>query len=191
MPCYHPLQAEFRILPSGKKELMFRSYGTERAIKAFESGVPHDFSSIVRLPCGRCMGCKLERARQWAMRCMHEASLYDKNCFLTLTYADNKLPSDRSVNRRHVQLFLKRLRRAYPKAVIRYFGCGEYGERLGRPHYHLCVFGFDFPDKLLHTISGGHKLYRSASLEALWGFGHCLIGDLTFESAGYVARNVS
>ena len=188
MPCYHPLQAEFRILPSGKKELMFRSYGTERAIKAFESGVPHDFSNIVRLPCGRCMGCKLERARQWAMRCMHEASLYDKNCFLTLTYADNKLPSDRSVNRRHVQLFLKRLRRAYPKAVIRYFGCGEYGERLGRPHYHLCVFGFDFPDKLLHTISGGHKLYRSASLEALWGFGHCLIGDLTFGSAGYVAR---
>ena len=143
MPCYHPLQAEFRLLASGKKELHFRSYTAERAQKAFELGVPHDYSNIVKLPCGRCMGCRLERARQWAMRCVHESFLYEKNCFLTLTYADDHLPSDGSVNRRVLQLFLKRLRRAYPDAVIRYFGCGEYGEELGRPHYHLCIFFFD------------------------------------------------
>ena len=84
--------------------------------------------------------------------------------------------------------FLKRLRRAYPDAVIRYFGCGEYGEELGRPHYHLCIFGFDFPDKVFHKMSCGFKLYRSETLNKLWSHGHCLIGALTFESAGYVAR---
>ena len=84
------------------------------------------------------------------MRCLHEASLYDNNCFITLTFNDEYvMPSlDKSI----FQKFMKRLRRMFPDARIRYFMCGEYGDKLSRPHYHACLFGFDFPD--LRIVTG-------------------------------------
>lgn len=69
-----------------------------------------------------------------------------------------------------------------------FFGCGEYGEQLGRPHYHACLFGYDFPDKVLWTTRGGHDVFRSPLLESVWAYGQSEIGTLTFESAAYVAR---
>lgn len=144
----------------------------------------------IKLPCGRCIGCRLERSKQWAMRCVHEASLYESNCFITLTYAPEHLPKDGSLNKVHFQKFMKRLRKRFGSGV-RYFHCGEYGEKLGRPHYHACLFNFDFQDRELWSIRDGVKLYTSKILSELWGFGFCTIGDVTFESAAYVARYIT
>jgi len=157
----------------------------------------------VKITCGSCIGCRYDKARMWALRCMHEASLYEKNCFVTLTYNNESLPSDGCVHKDHLQKFMKRLRKKYGEG-IRYYACGEYGEKLNRPHYHLCIFNFDFDDKdVLRAGSysywngdvkvkpGGHRWYRSPSLEALWPFGYSSIGELTMESAGYVARYVT
>lgn len=143
------------------------------------------------LPCGQCMGCKLDRARDWQTRLAHEASLHESSCFLTLTYSDEFLPRDLSVDVRHVQLFMKRLRKALP-VPVRFFCCGEYGEKLQRPHYHMLLFGYDFPDKVPWRKTGsGFVTYRSAQLEKIWTFGNCEIGTVTPQSAGYVARYVT
>lgn len=139
------------------------------------------------LPCGQCIGCRLERSRQWAIRCMHEAATHQKSSFLTLTYNPESLPNDRSLNKNHLQKFFRSLRKR-TGLKLRYFSCGEYGEKLSRPHYHAILFGYDFPDKEIFFTRAGITSYRSAFLDEVWGRGQCLIGDVTFESAGYVAR---
>lgn len=144
----------------------------------------------VSIPCGRCGGCRLEKCRQWAIRCVQEASLYDENCFITLTYDDAHEPAGGSLAKRDFQLFMKRLRRRFSDRRIRFFHSGEYGERSGRPHYHSILFGFDFPDKVLWTTRQGHRVYRSAELEKLWKLGLSEIGSVTFDSAAYVARYI-
>lgn len=113
------------------------------------------------------------------------------NCFVTLTYDDEHLPVDHSLNKAHFQKFMKRLRKRIGGQEVRYFHCGEYGERLGRPHYHACLFGYDFPDKQLHQEKNGTRLYTSAFLADLWPYGFSSVGDVTFESAAYVARYVT
>ena len=115
--------------------------------------------------------------------------MWDRNCFVTLTYNDEHLPANGSLNKRDITLFLKRLRKRYGKG-IRYYQCGEYGELLSRPHHHAILFNHDFEDKQLWSVRGGVRLYRSASLEQLWPYGYSTIGDVTFESAAYVARYV-
>jgi len=141
------------------------------------------------LPCGACVGCRIARARSWSLRCVHEASLHKLNCFVTLTYSPSNLPSGGSLRYRDFQLFMKRLRKQ-TKIPIRYFVCGEYGEALSRPHYHACLFGVDFPDKVPTTLLGRSGGYRSAFLDRVWGLGHCHVGDLNVRSAGYAARYV-
>ncbi len=138
--------------------------------------------------CGQCIGCKLERSRQWAIRIMHEAQLQAENSFITLTYDDAHLPVDGSLNKHHFRRFVKRLRgRLYPRK-IKYFHCGEYGEKFSRPHYHACVFGFGFPDKVFYKEAGGERLFVSEFLADVWRHGFCTVGDVSFCSAGYVAR---
>ena len=148
-----------------------------------------DPSRPMRLPCGQCVGCRLEKSRQWAVRCMHEAQQHENNCFLTLTYDDLHLPQNYSLNPEHMTRFWKRLRKKYG-AKIRYFYCGEYGEKSGRPHYHACVFNHEFADRTHWKTSRENTLYRSKSLEALWPYGFSSIGELTFQSAAYVARYI-
>ena len=149
------------------------------------------------VPCGQCIGCRLERSRQWAIRCVHEASLHTDNCFITLTYSPDCLPSDGSLNHDDFQKFFKRLRKHIAPKKIRYYMCGEYGEdlqqpsKLGRPHFHACLFGLDFDDKQLYIVRDDVKLYTSATLEKIWGKGFVTIGDVTFESAAYVARYIA
>ena len=175
MPCYHPLSA----------------YQCADGSIVFYESKRHDTVKSLSLSCGQCVGCRLERSRQWAIRCMHEAQMHTENCFITLTYDDAHLPSDRSLHYRDFQLFIKRLRKRYPGRRIRYYMAGEYGENFGRPHWHACIFGFDFNDKKLwKRTSANSLLYRSADLELLWPFGYSSIGDVTFESAAYVARYI-
>ena len=142
------------------------------------------------IPCGQCVGCRLERSRQWAVRCVHEASLHEDNCFITLTYNNESLPEDGSLNKKHFQDFMKRLRKKYKNKKIRYYHCGEYGDKNFRPHYHAIIFGLEFDDQKLFTVNNGEKLYTSEKLEKLWPFGFSTIGTVTFESAAYVARYV-
>lgn len=121
---------------------------------------------------------------------MHEASLYESNCFVTLTYADEHLPAHGSLRKRDFVLFMKRLRLSIAPARVRYFHCGEYGAVTSRPHYHVLLFGYDFPDKRPWTVRNGLQVFRSEKLESLWSFGNTEIGSVTFESASYVARYV-
>lgn len=141
------------------------------------------------LPCGQCVGCRLDRAQEWATRLTHEARCHDGSSFVTLTYADEHLPPGGTLVKRDLQLFMKRLREAVEPHRVRFFGVGEYGERLGRPHYHVLVFGWEFPDRTPWRKSpSGWLTYRSAQLERLWTYGHSEVGTVTVESAGYCAR---
>lgn len=142
------------------------------------------------IPCGQCLGCRLEHSRQWAIRCVHEASLYDANSFITLTYNDQNYPPFGSLNKKTFQDFMKRLRKKLHPLKIRYYHCGEYGAKLSRPHYHAIIFNYDFPDKKFLKKINGVPLYTSQLLSEIWGFGFVTVGDVTFESAAYVARYV-
>ena len=201
MACFHPIGAFQARKPNraGKRPVVF----SPPAVSGFDK---------ISLPCGQCVGCRLERSRTWAMRCMHEASRYENNCFLTLTYCNEHLPSDLSLDKGHWQAFMKSMRHKYvvyedgePVNPIRYYHCGEYGRNcvlhgirdcadcngIGRPHYHAVLFNHDFLDKELHKENfNGDHLYVSKALNEIWGKGLCVVGDVTFESAAYVARYI-
>lgn len=179
MPCYHPLQGwrASQVNSSGKRSIVFNP---ELGFKDLP----------VEVPCGQCVGCRLERSRQWAMRITHEASLYDDNCFITLTYNDDHLPEGGSLCVDHFQKFMKRLRKKFSGQTIRFFHCGEYGDKYGRPHYHAILFNIDFPDKVFLQKRGDNTLFTSDILNSLWPFGFSSIGAVTFESAAYCARYI-
>ena len=120
---------------------------------------------------------------------MHEAQLHDHNSFITLTYSDSNLPPDGSLAPDDVTLFLKRLRKHLKGKKILYYYCGEYGEQFSRPHYHIALFGHSFTsDREPHyKTDTGHQVYRSSSLEKLWLHGNSEVGELTYDSARYVA----
>lgn len=140
----------------------------------------------VSLACGKCVGCRNARAQSWALRCQHEASQHAHNAFVTLTYSTASLPKDLSLNPGDFLDFIRRLKRA--KGKLRYFHCGEYGDENKRPHYHALIFGVDFPDRVLLKSSGKGFLYQSQELSETWGLGYCTVGDVSFQSAAYVAR---
>jgi len=181
LPCYHPISM-FRStkgprLDTGKVPLSTRPTGGKR----------------LGVPCGRCVGCRLERSRQWAARIMLESSMHESNLFITLTYRDSELvyggASHGILVPRHLELFWKRLRK-WTRTRIGYYACGEYGDKSNRPHYHACVFGLDFPDKTFYKAKNGNNLYSSRILDDLWSHGKCYFGTVTFESAAYVARYI-
>ena len=171
MPCYYPLHGYRAKVkePSGKRKIVFNpKYGIQ--------------DETVDIPCGQCIGCKLERSKNWAIRCVHEASLHQDNSFITLTYNDEYLPENGQLVKKDYQDFMKRLRKQHGK--VRYYYCGEYGNQydedgeqitktyivngkekqvptIGRPHFHACLFGMDFPDKELWTVRNGINLSRS------------------------------
>lgn len=117
--------------------------------------------------------------------------------FITLSYNEKHLPEDMSIDITHFQKFLKRYRK-YLKAEdeenpkpIRYFHCGEYGEENLRPHYHAAIFGHKFDDQVESSVTEkGDQMYTSATLDKIWGLGKCWIGQLNFQSAGYIARYI-
>lgn len=179
MTCYRPLRAyrSTKANANGKYPLIFPKG------KKLPEGEGLDIA------CGRCIGCRLDHSRDWALRIMHEAARYKENCFITLTYSDEKLPHDNSLDKRHWQLFMKRLRKSYEPQKIRFFHCGEYGEQFRRPHYHACIFGLDFEDKVIHGKNHrGDPIYTSRRLAEIWDKGFVTVGELNFDSAAYVAR---
>lgn len=141
------------------------------------------------VPCGQCIGCRLERSRQWAIRCVHEGQMHVDNCFITLTYSDDNLPPGGTLVKADYQKFMKRLRKKV--GTMRFFHCGEYGETTFRPHYHAILFGWRPNDPELFARDGEINTFVSPTLTDTWGLGHATFGELTFESAAYVARYVT
>lgn len=207
IPCYHPIQAfkSSSVNPETGKNLIYFPK-VKLSEKEFESHPDH-----VYIPCGNCIGCRLEYSRQWAIRCILEAKSWNDNYFLTLTYAvppvrehvkvdengevlsrdyvSSLLPDD-------LTLFMKRLRSYYKDHYdhdnIRFFACGEYGDQYGRPHYHLILFNCPIYDlKVLDRKSSSNMVqYTSQTIEKIWKNGLISIGDVTFESSAYVARYI-
>lgn len=177
MKCTRPLRAwrSRKKGPSGKLGITFER---SEAIN----------DETLDVPCGQCVGCRLERSRQWAMRCVNEASLHEENCFITLTYDEEHLPEDLGLHKEHFQKFMKRLRKALGPESVRYFHCGEYGEEQGRPHYHSLLFGWTPKDLIEVESRGKDPLFESPFLTAVWGMGMVRVGAVTFESAAYVAK---
>lgn len=122
------------------------------------------------------------------MRITLEASQHGANCFTTLTYDDDHLPEDRSLDKTHLRQFFDRLRKK--KGPFRYYACGEYGDLTQRAHYHACLFGMDFADKVEFQDTPNGMLYISEELRKLWGHGNVSIAELNFETAAYTARYV-
>lgn len=186
-------------------------------------------SREIEIACGQCVGCRLERSRQWAVRCIHEAQMHEVSSFITLTYDNDHVPKDSSLRYSDFQEFMRSLRdrlryasskqklASVPKSTktsgagetalsfsrvrssavpprnlgVRYFVAGEYGDNTSRPHYHALLFGVGFPDRELYrSMPSGSKLYTSKWLADLWPKGFSSVGDVTFESAAYVARYV-
>lgn len=141
------------------------------------------------VPCGSCKGCRRERARQWTIRLVHESTLHERLSEVTLTYDDESIPPGRSLRHRDVQLFFKRLRKA--GYSFRYYMCGEYGDEKQRPHYHVLLYGVDWPDReyWMRTPSGTIQ-YRSDTLSSFWPHGWALTGDVTAGAARYVSGYV-
>lgn len=177
MPCYHPLTAYYsrKVNKTGKRSLVFNY---EQAL----------LPEPVKIACGRCIGCRLDRSLSWALRCVNEASLHEDNCFITLTFDSSHYKP--SLDAKDFQNFMKRLRQKISPQKVRFFHCGEYGAKFSRPHHHACLFGFDFPDKILFSKGVKSNVYTSKMLADLWPYGFHTIGDVTFDSAAYVARYV-
>lgn len=145
----------------------------------------------LKLPCGTCTACLLERARQHAVKCAHEREMHARSCFITLTYDEEHLPYGASLVKEHFSNFMRELRKKFEEP-IRFFACGEYGARWHRPHYHAILFGVDFfQDRFVSARRGSEVVYRSPCLESVWTMGRSEIGSASFESACYVARYVA
>lgn len=141
-----------------------------------------------QLPCSKCIECRLQYAREWAVRCVHEAKMHEQNSFITLTYENDP----KRLQYGDFQNFIKRLRKGYTiseETKIGLFVTGEYGELNKRPHWHAIIFNWR-PNDLEYIFSNGNnnQVYTSKTLDKLWTHGFTTVGDVTFESAGYVAR---
>lgn len=155
---------------------------------------------VVALPCRKCIGCILDKANDWATRASMEAKQWKNNCFITLTYNNENIPKNRSLRKRDYQLFLKKLRKheegfetwirkGKKEKPIRYFIAGEYGPQTKRPHYHIAIFNWKPNDLIFHSWNSNHEpLFTSKTLEKYWGKGYTIVGNLTYESACYIAR---
>ncbi len=224
MACYHPLRAFDTGLLTDNLKPKYKICGPD--VERIHA--PHTFvrngeicksskevwqdvwiTDWIPVPCGQCIGCRLDYSRTWADRCILEAMQYENNAFITLTYDPEHLPKARvvtdvntgevfewpSIDLDEISNFMKDLRRFYEYHYnfkgIRFYGCGEYGEESGRPHYHILVFNLPVPDKVYWFTNHEHEnIYISDSISKIWGKGIVTIGDVTWNSAAYVARYV-
>lgn len=170
MPCFHPLRA-------------WRLVGGSLSLKE-----PLDESKkeeLLRLPCGGCLGCRMSRSREWALRCELELKSHPAACWVTLTYDDEHLPP--TLQKLHVRAFLKRLRSRFEARKIRFFASGEYGETFGRPHYHCILFGLSQSDVQVECEPRPHPLISGVTIPSVWPFGFVRVDPLSPAAIAYVA----
>lgn len=190
MSCVHPLFA-------------WKSYDNETKKASFRFLKGHIDKlelernpNIVMIPCGQCVECRRQYAREWANRCLLESMYHESNYFITLTYDDFHLDTvlrdngNLSLCPRDLELFWKRLRKGLDYK-IRYFACGEYGDQTFRPHYHAIVFGLQLDDLVFYKRSpNGDIYYNSPFLSQFWDYGYAVVAPMTWETACYVAGYV-
>lgn len=148
----------------------------------------------IEIPCGYCLGCRLDHANEWALRIALECKSHKNNCFITLTYDNQNLP----INKNHITLkkkdfqdFIKRLRAAINPVKISYFGCGEYGPQTHRSHGHFIIMGWKPDDlKQIQASKTNNAMFTSEKLEKIWGKGFVSVEDVNYNVACYVARYV-
>lgn len=234
MPCYHPLKAfPIGFTENGKRKLKVTSYDVDYVFQnspggswysACGSDTPTCFCCVrtpIVIPCGKCIGCRLEYSRQWANRCMLELQYHDSSYFVTLTYNEEHVPRSYygdfdtgealpslSLHKRDFQLFMKRLRKRFSDDKIRFFMCGEYGPETFRPHYHAILFGLHLDDLVPWQRSEqGFQYYISQSLQECWSvrdpcfgetgvtplspLGHILVANVSWETCAYTARYIT
>lgn len=216
MPCYHPLYAlVVGKKANGKKNLKFISRKIEDSEKIiYYDGKIYLRSALIPLPCGQCIGCRLEYSRQWANRMMLELEYHDSAYFCTFTYDDEHVPRSYyadpetgeavpalTLDKRDMQLLMKRIREHFPDDKIRFFGCGEYGSQSFRPHFHIILFGLHLDDLVIYkTVRQGgefYSYYNSDSLARCWlddkgsAKGYVVVGEVTWETCAYTARYVT
>ena len=182
MACHYPLE--------GYKDKDNGAF-TRDPKRARDSRSPY---SKLTVPCGACLGCRIDKSREWAIRCTHELSypapgIAMQAAFITLTYDNEHLPEGGTLEHKHFQDFMKRLRKKTGEKLS-YLMCGEYGDKTRRPHYHAVIFGYGFKDRWLyrHDRKRDVKIFRSKELESTWTAGISTIGNVTWQSAAYVAR---
>lgn len=208
MSCYHPLFAtENGLTIEGKKNIKIWS---QAAVVSWEEQTGKDFmqrSDFIKLPCGKCVGCRMEYSRQWANRCMLELQYHESSYFVTLTYADRSLPLAvdpetgevnglATLKKRDFQLFMKRLRKRFPDQKLRFFAAGEYGSKYMRPHYHAIIFGLKLDDlKPYKRSEEGFQYFTSDTLNRVWcdaygQIGYVVVAPVTWQTCAYTARYV-
>lgn len=175
MSCYHPIVCYYKP-------------GEKISFKPFKTGIlDKDFKKI-SIGCGKCIGCKLDHSREWISRLLMEYE-YNKECyFLTLTYNDENVPV--SLQKSHCQKFIKRLRNTFDFLNVKYFICGEYGEKTYRPHYHAIIFGVDFlnPNIFKPKKYDNNNHFYSDKLNDLWSFGYVIYAKANSSNIGYTTR---
>lgn len=211
LACFHPLKAidTGNLTENGKKALRIVS---DSWLMDFETRnkKPFPADKILKLPCGQCSGCRIQRSREWANRCMLELQYHDSAFFVTLTYDDAHVPrsyyadpetgeamTSLTLVKRDFQLFMKRLRKKFSDDKIRFFMAGEYGGQTFRPHYHAIIFGLHLDDLSLYKKSPqGFSYYNSPSLQSCWcdldgnPIGFAVVAEVTWETCAYTARYV-
>lgn len=204
MSCYHPLIgiSQGVSVETGKTKYRIVSYSDKLINDPYVQ-----FMGYVTIPCGKCIGCRLEYSRQWANRCMLEQQYHDQSWFVTLTYNDWNLPMRKYVDeksgqefdsmslcKRDFQLFMKRLRKEFGDQKIRFFAAGEYGGNTYRPHYHAILFGLHLDDLRVYKVSSdGFNYYNSPRLQKVWDSGSkerpfwipCKEGDTPLTGRGF------
>ena len=159
----------------------------------------------IQVPCGKCLECRIQHARDWADRCVLESKQYKDNYFVTLTYDDENLPPKASLEPKHLQLFLKRLRKRFKGIKIRFLACGEYGDGSMRPHYHIILFNCPLSDlsyvfqkmengKLVNHLRPNNKndLMFSKTIYECWQHqGMISVGRFNYDTAAYVSQYVT
>lgn len=190
MSCYNPLIG----IPSGVRadtgKMQYRILPwTDDRWRDLQDRPPLN-GSAVKIPCGKCIGCRLDYSRQWANRCMLEAQYHDSVYFATITYNDKYVPRETfehdgklvqvlSLRKRHFQLFMKRLRKRFSEDKIRFFAAGEYGSETFRPHYHVILFGLHLQDLEPWQKEKKFTYFTSKSLTKAWSMCYSSVSKTT------------
>lgn len=255
MSCYHPLKRFVICTPDSVRTLDGKLKDYAKIVPAFvkENGrlvevtalkyypeshdwsiwtgpVPSQGSNVFvhgkMIRCGKCLGCRMDKSKEWANRCIMELQDHKDSYFLTLTYDKDHVPEScfphpetgdyqpsLSLCKKDLQAFIKRLRKRVEPDRIRYFACGEYGDRFKRPHYHAIVFGLRLNDLVPYGANElGQMTYTSNFLQSVWAkrlapkrhgsvtplsadpsyfcetFGRVVVAPCTWETCAYVAR---
>ena len=213
MTCYHPLKAwpvgttatgkPDYLITSNKIDWIYFSHLWHRWQKGAGKAPDGAITEYIHVPCGQCIGCRLDYSRQWANRCMLESQYHAHTWFLTLTYDDEHIHQNDyliedtgeagtsyTLFPEDLTLFWKRLRKNTGQK-FRYYACGEYGDNTARPHYHAIVFGLDIPDlKIYKKTALGFNLYTSDTISKTWKNGYAIISESSWETCAYTARYV-